>query len=277
MLVAAGCLLPMVLVGACTAPTESSRQAFAQTSEAGDVGAISRRRAMGFASRFLDWWQFHPDRAEEAAGGLPTRQLFPGHFIVSWSDPVRAGKQWKISALAVKRGRPLALRELTLVLTKSPDGGIAAKAFAEAPEEFAGLNEMVGLLDKYIEVPIVLPAVGQARFDPESSSVRLGPPGPQGFLAWGWEDGRRLLVTYGTASLSNCGGGIPERVRIGRVTGLAVERTYNTSVIWPAGQRLPKASYGLSGDWSLDRLVGWATRMESKITAALVAAPLSGC
>jgi hypothetical protein len=264
-----------LVLGGCTSPSRSSPD----TSRPSEVvgGAISKRRAMNFTFRFLGWWQFHPDRAERAAGSLPTRQLFPGHFMISWAEPVREGVQWKVAALAVKRGRPLALRELTLLFGRSPEGDISVQALAKKPEEFASLNEVVELLDTYLDVPIVLPAVRQARFDLASSSVHLGPPGAQGYLAWGWEDGRRLLVTYGSASLSNCGGGTPERVKIAGVTGLAVEPAYNTAVIWPASQNLPSGSYGLSGDWSLNRLVEWATGMQNQITDELEEAPPSGC
>ncbi len=151
------------------------------------------------------------------------------------------------------------------------------EAFAGEPEVASGLTETVAILDRYLEVPIVLPPVPRTRFDPIWSRIELGPPTPQGYLAWRWKDGRRLTATYGTASIFTCGGGPPEPVKIGDVSGLARTEKGGAMVVWPAAPRLPRPSYGLSGDWPLPRLLNWATQMQKQITAELDRAPLSGC
>ena len=139
------------------------------------------------------------------------------------------------------------------------------------------MYSIIRVLERYVDVPIVLPAVPRALFDAANSSVHLGSPAPQGLLAWRWKDGRRLLATYGTASLFNCGGGPPREVKIGKQAGLAVTSDRRSKVIWPAEPRFPNASYGLSGTWPLKRLLAWGAGMQQTITEKLKEAPLSGC
>ena len=267
----------MSLLSACsTAPTSAPNP----SDQAGEVAAsneVSKWRAMNLTERFLDRWQFHPERAKEIAPDLPTTELFPGAFSISWAMPTREADGWRVRALAVKSGPRLALRELSLLLSKSSEGDLRVEASAEEPEVASGFREIVEILDRYLEVPIVLPPVPRARFDPVRSKIHLGPPAPQGYLAWRWKDGRRLIATYGTASLFNCGGGMPREVKIGDESGLAITKRRGARVIWPAEPRFPSASYGLSGSWPLDRLLRWATQMQEDITAELDKAPLSGC
>ena len=191
--------------------------------------------------------------------------------------PIRQGDAWRVDALAVKSGPSLAVRELSLLVSKSSEGSLRVEASAEEPQVARGLEEIVEILEQYLAVPSVLPSAPQARFDPRHSRISLGPPAPQGYLAWRWEDGRRLIATYGTASLSNCGGGTPREVKIGNVRGLVVTNKSGATVIWPAAPRFPRASYGLSGDWPSDRLLRWADEMQDDITEELEEAPLSGC
>ncbi len=270
-------LLVASVLSACNTASTSTPDPPGQAGEAAASNELSRRRASDFTYRFLDRWQFHPDRAKEIAPNLPTTKLFTGRYKVSWADPTREGDGWRVHALAVKRGRTLAIRELSLLLSKTADGEVHVEAFAEEPEIARGLTEIVGVLDRYLEVPIVLPPVLRARFDPWRSTIRLGSPAPQGNLAWRWKDGKRLIASYGTASIFTCGGGPPEPVKIGDERGLASTEERGARVVWPAGPRLPRPSYGLSGDWPLPRLLSWATQMQEQITRELHRAPLSGC
>ena len=272
-----GLLLAMGLLSACSTASTSTPN---PSGQAGDVAAsneLSKRRAKDFTWKFLDWWQFHQDRAKEVAPDLPTTKLFPGLFRVSWAMPTREGDGWRVRALAVKSGPTLALRELSLLLSKSSEGDLRVEALAEEPEVARGLREIVEILDRYLEVPIVLPSVPRARFDPMRSRIHLGPPAPQGYLAWRWKDGRRLIATYGTASIFTCGGGSPTQVKIGEESGLARTEERRATVVWPAAARFPRPSYGLSGSWPLDRLLSWATQMQENLTDELDEAPLSSC
>lgn len=270
-------LLVTSLLSACSTASTPPPKPPGQAEEVAASYELSKRRATDFTERFLDWWQFQPDRAKEFAPNLPTTKLFTGIFRVSWAMPTREGDGWGVRAVAVKSGPTLALRVLTLQLSKSTDGEVRVEAFAAEPEIARGLTEIVEVFDRYLEVPIVLPPVPRALFDPMRTRISLGPPAPNGYLAWRWKDGRRLIASYGTTSLFNCGGGTPQKVEIGDERGLAITKRREARVIWPAAPRFPSGSYGLSGNWPLPRLLSWGTQMQKQITGELDRAALSGC
>jgi hypothetical protein len=86
----------LVALSSCSSsPTLTGESA--NRAESSATGIISKRRATDFASRFFDWWRFHPGRAVKAAPALPTAKLLPGTFSVGWKMPVREDAYWPAS------------------------------------------------------------------------------------------------------------------------------------------------------------------------------------
>lgn len=241
---------------------------------------LRRWEASDLADDFLHWWKAKPHRAAELAGPLPDfRELLASgrQPIASWNGPMRDGDGWRADLLLIAPGRTILHREGSLHLSSGEYQKKSVRVTLQPVERANGLEGAVEVLERYVDVPVVLPPLpSDFRFLPGKTHASIWRPG-YGFLAWRAPDGRRVTATYGSATLHRCGGGPPQVVEIGSERGLSYSHGPRVTVVWPASPKHGTGSYGLQGKWDLTQLLAWARAMQRSVEDGLSPPPLSGC
>jgi hypothetical protein len=205
----------------------------------------------------LSLWDEQPEELRELLGQAPIEPFVDKKWFYSVGTARRRSEAWHVPVLISTRGT--FVQPITIEIA-GQRGSLRAVVERGRARELGTLQSAFAFMRRYIDVPLVMPELPDARF--LGVDVSLGfmrPPHADVTFDVG---GRQLSIQYGDARFDGCGEANRELEIAGRPAIALVHDSW-IDLLWPDTGIASGTDYGLSGEFSMETLVGWAEEMEA--------------